>query len=56
MTDCHQKGKEVGLWYEVECLERDLKSPRITAERRKFLKGLLKSYKEELSKRLNHSS
>ena len=56
MTDCHQKGKETGLWYEIKCLEDDLKSPRISVEHRKFLKGILKSYKEELSKRLNHSS
>lgn len=56
MVDCHQKGKEVGLWYNIKCLEDDLKSPRISSEYRKFLKGILKGHKEEMAKRQGCSS
>ena len=56
MTDCHQKGREVGLWYEIESIESTLKSPKINERYRKFLKGLLKSYKAELRKGQKRSS
>ena len=43
---CHQKFKETGLWFEIKCLENDIKSKESRGEDTSFEKKLLRSYKK----------
>ena len=41
---CYKKGQEVGLWYEILCLENVITNKRKRGADCKFEKELLKSY------------
>jgi len=43
---CYKKGREQGLWYEIQCLEKLIASPTIDKEEKKFAKTLLRSWKK----------
>ena len=42
---CYRKNEEVGLWYEIKCLEGVIANKTARGEDCKFEKGLLKSFR-----------
>lgn len=53
---CYKKGREQGLWWEIQCLEKLIASPTIDEEEKKFAKKLLRSYKKYSEKEYNAKS
>jgi len=41
---CHQKGRERGPWFEIECVKKDIISKEAKGIDTSFEKGLLKSW------------
>ncbi len=42
--NCHQKGKERGYWFEVQCVKNDIISKESRGEDASFERNLLKSW------------
>ena len=41
---CHQKGKERGAWFEIQCVKNDILSKEAKGEDASFERSLLKSW------------
>ena len=46
---CYKEGKERGTWYEIQCLENDIKTKEARGVDASHEKKLLKYYKKQLA-------
>jgi hypothetical protein len=42
---CHQKGRERGVWYEIQCIRNDVIAKEADGEDASFERSLLRAYK-----------